>query len=67
MNLKQKIVLITGASRGIGAEMARQFGTAGSIVVINYLNNEHLAGKVVREIEEMGGQSVAIRADVTDR
>ncbi|RAS76078.1 3-oxoacyl-ACP reductase [Priestia endophytica] len=66
MNLKQKIVLITGASRGIGAEIARQFGAAGSIVVVNYLNNKNLAGEVVSEIEAMGGQSVAIRADVTD-
>ncbi|WP_442598726.1 3-oxoacyl-ACP reductase [Neobacillus sp. D3-1R] len=64
MNLKGKIVLITGASRGIGAAIARKFGDEGSFVIVNYLKNKHLAENVVSEIEFQGGQAVAIQADV---
>ncbi|MEH7119788.1 SDR family NAD(P)-dependent oxidoreductase, partial [Neobacillus vireti] len=67
MNLKDKIVLITGASRGIGAEMARRFAAEGSFVVVNYLKNQALAESVVNEIESMGGQAAAIQADVTNQ
>ncbi|MBT2658430.1 3-oxoacyl-ACP reductase [Bacillus sp. ISL-18] len=67
MNLQDKIVLITGASRGIGAEMAKRFAKEGSFVVVNYVKNQALAESVVSEIENLGGQAVAIRADVTNR
>jgi 3-oxoacyl-[acyl-carrier protein] reductase len=67
VNLQDKIVLITGASRGIGAEMARRFAAEGSFVVVNYLKNQALADSVVSEIESFGGQAVAIQADVTNR
>ena len=67
MNLQDKIVLITGASRGIGAEMAKRFAKEGSFVVINYVKNQALAESVVSEIETLGGQAVAIQADVTNR
>ncbi|WEG14643.1 SDR family oxidoreductase [Pullulanibacillus sp. KACC 23026] len=64
MNLTNKIVLITGASRGIGAALAKAFGQQGAIVIVNYLKNERLAWQVVEEIEGQGGQAVAMQADV---
>ena len=67
MNLQDKIVLITGASRGIGAEMARRFAAEGSFVVVNYLKNQALADSVVSDIESRGGQAAAIQADVTNQ
>ncbi|WP_026695674.1 3-oxoacyl-ACP reductase [Peribacillus kribbensis] len=66
MNLKDKVVLITGASRGIGAAIARKFASEGSFVIINYLSNKHLAEDIAADIETRGGQAAAIQADVTD-
>lgn len=66
MNLKDKVVLITGASRGIGAAVAKKFAAEGSFIIVNYLKNEQLAEHVVKEIEKLGGQGVAIQADVTN-
>ncbi|GGH78658.1 3-oxoacyl-[acyl-carrier protein] reductase [Pullulanibacillus pueri] len=66
MNLKDKIVVVTGASRGIGAAIAKTFATEGAFVVVNYLKNTALAEKVVSDIEAMGGQAVAMQADVQD-
>ncbi|HSU78961.1 MAG TPA: 3-oxoacyl-ACP reductase [Candidatus Angelobacter sp.] len=66
MNLQNKIVLVTGASRGIGAAIAKAFGREGAFVVVNYLSNEEKANDVVQQIEILGGQGVAMQADVTD-
>jgi len=57
----KKTVLVTGASRGIGAEIAREFAKAGYDVVVNYLNNIEKAESLAKEI---GG--VAVKADVSD-
>jgi 3-oxoacyl-[acyl-carrier protein] reductase len=64
MKLEDKIVLITGASRGIGAALAKAFGLKGAFVIVNYLKNESAASQVVTEIESNGGQAIAIQADV---
>jgi NAD(P)-dependent dehydrogenase (short-subunit alcohol dehydrogenase family) len=59
-----KVVIVTGASRGIGAATARAAGKAGYRVVVNYASAEPAAAAVVREIDSAGGRAVAIRADV---
>ncbi|GGE40339.1 3-oxoacyl-ACP reductase [Pullulanibacillus camelliae] len=66
MDFKDKVVLVTGSSRGIGAALAKAFAQRGACVIINYLKNETLAEKVVEDISEGGGQAVAMQADVTD-
>src|SRR5690606_13516534 len=58
--------LITGSSRGIGADTAAYLAAAGAKVVINYRNKEARALKVVAGIEERGGEAIAIGADLTD-
>ncbi len=58
--------LITGSSRGIGADTARYLAAAGAKVVINYRNKEARALKVVQGIEEQGGEAIAVGADLTD-
>lgn len=58
--------LITGSSRGIGADTAGYLAAAGAKVVINYRNKEARALKVVAGIEEAGGEAIAIGADLTD-
>jgi NAD(P)-dependent dehydrogenase (short-subunit alcohol dehydrogenase family) len=65
INYDNKVVLITGASTGIGAEFAKAFAASGAKVVINYLNSKASADHLVQEIQEAGGTAIAIKADVT--
>lgn len=58
--------LVTGSSRGIGADTAAYLAAAGARVVINYRNKEARALKVVAGIEERGGEAIALGADLTD-
>ncbi len=61
-----KRALITGSSRGIGADTAQYLAAAGAKVVINYRNKEKRALQLVEKITESGGEAVALGADLTD-
>ena len=64
-SLKNKTVLITGASSGIGKAIAQRFGKEGSHVIINFLNNEEKADKVVQQIKHEGGSAEKFMADIS--
>jgi 3-oxoacyl-[acyl-carrier protein] reductase len=61
-----KVAVVTGASKGIGAAIARRFGAEGANVVVNYATDKAGAEKVVRDIESSGGKAVAVKANVAD-
>lgn len=66
-NLSEKVTLVTGASRGIGREIARQYADEGAIVGVNYPPGEESnARAVVDEIEDAGGEAIALEADVSE-
>jgi 3-oxoacyl-[acyl-carrier protein] reductase len=63
--LKDKVAIVTGASRGIGKATALALATEGATVVINYANSSTAAEEVVTEISEAGGNAIALQADVS--
>ena len=65
-DLRGKRVLVTGASTGIGAAVARGFGAAGAVVAVHYNASEAEAAAVVADIAAAGGRAVPLRADVRD-
>jgi 3-oxoacyl-[acyl-carrier protein] reductase len=66
INLSDKTALVTGASGGLGAEMARTLARAGAAVVVNYHRNAAGAEEVAAEIKSAGGRALAYQADVSD-
>ena len=64
--LENKVAVVTGAAKGIGAAIAKHFAAAGAKVVVNYASSKESADKVVKEIIDNGGQAIAIQADVSN-
>jgi len=66
MRLNHKVAIVTGASRSIGARIARRYAEEGAKVVVNYHSRPELAEEVVRSIKLKGGEAFAFRANVSE-
>jgi 3-oxoacyl-[acyl-carrier protein] reductase len=65
-NLKGKIAIITGGSRGIGAAIAKRLAADGAAVAITYSNSKPRADEILKAIESAGGRAIALQADSAD-
>lgn len=63
--LKNKVAVVTGASKGIGASIAKHFAGEGAKVVVNYASSKEGADKVVKAITDNGGIAISVQADVS--
>ena len=63
-NLKDKVAVVTGASKGIGAAIAKRLSEAGAAVVVNYSTGKEEADRVVGDIRANGGKAIAVKGDV---
>src|ERR1700686_2131209 len=64
--LQGKVALVTGASKGIGASIARELAARGAAVAVNYSGSKASADKLVEEIRAAGGKAVAVQANIAD-
>src|SRR5438445_13335524 len=65
--LNGKVAVVTGASKGIGAGIAKEFGAEGAAVVVNYASAKEDADRVVDQITKRGGQAIAVQANVAKK
>lgn len=63
--LTNKVILVTGASRGIGAAIARKLSSEGAKIIVNYAGGKDAADQVVADIKSKGGDAIAVQADVS--
>jgi acetoacetyl-CoA reductase len=64
--LQEAVVVVTGASRGLGRAIAQEMARGGAKVVVNYSRSKEPAEELVNEISESGGEAIAVQADVSD-
>lgn len=67
MKLENKVAVVTGASKGIGASIAKHLANEGAAVVVNYASSKSGADRVVAEITDAGGKAIAVQADVSKK
>ena len=65
IDLTDKVILVTGSSRGIGATIAQQLAASGAKVIVNYAGGKAAAEEVVLQIKNKGGDAIALQADVS--
>ena len=65
-SLQGKVALVTGASKGIGAAIARELASRGASVAVNYSGSKEAAEKLVAEIKAAGGKAIAVQANLSD-
>jgi 3-oxoacyl-[acyl-carrier protein] reductase len=64
--LTNKVAVVTGSAKGIGASIAKHFAYAGAKVVVNYASSKEAADRVVKEISDRGGIAIAVQADISN-
>jgi 3-oxoacyl-[acyl-carrier protein] reductase len=67
MKLKDKVAIVTGASKGIGASIAKHMAAEGAKVAVNYSSSKEGADRVVAEITKNGGKAIAVQANVSKK
>src|SRR6195256_5755864 len=65
--LTGKVAVVTGASKGVGAGIAKHLAAEGAAVVVNYASSKEGADRVVDEITKRGGKAIAVQADVAKK
>src|SRR5689334_8439986 len=63
--LTNKVAVVTGASKGIGASIAKALADEGASVVVNYASSKEGADRIVKEIQDAGGTATAVQGDVS--
>ncbi|MDN3549271.1 SDR family oxidoreductase [Mucilaginibacter aquaedulcis] len=63
--LSEKVILVTGSSKGIGAAIAKKVASQGAKVIVNYAGGQQAAEETVNEIKQQGGDAIALQADVS--